>query len=194
MKRIGIYGGTFDPIHHGHLILAQEALEQLMLEEIIFVPAAASPHKLDQPLTPPAIRAQMLEAALSGMRCFSIDRCELNRPPPSFAFDTVEDIRQRDPQTEFYYLVGADNLPGLRSWHRIDALEKIVQFVVLERTGMLRESQFPTIQRHIDISATEIRNRVAGGRSIRYLVPDAVEHIIARERLYQDPQRLPKKL
>ncbi len=193
LKRIGIYGGTFDPIHHGHLILAREALETLALEKVIFVPAAVSPHKLDQAQTTMAIRVAMLEAALEGEQDFVMDRCEVERPPPSFAIDTVNEIRQREGKTQLFYFIGADNLPALPTWHRFDELEKLVKFVVLERSGMKTNHPFFTIRRHIDISATDIRNRVAAGRSIRYLVPATAEEIIRREHLYKELQKSPKK-
>ncbi len=193
LKRIGIYGGTFDPIHYGHLILAREALERLALGKVIFVPAAVSPHKLDQPQTAASIRLAMLEAALEGDKDFIVDRCEIQRPPPSFTIDTVEEIRQRHPQAELFYFVGADNVPALRSWHRFGELEKLVQFVVLERTALETKHPFLTIRRYIDISATEIRNRVALGRPIRYLVPATAEEIIRREHLYEESKTLPKK-
>ncbi len=190
MKRIGVYGGSFDPIHHAHLILARDALEVLQLERIIFVPAAASPHKLEQTPAPAAVRLEMLQAALKDDAAFAIDELELHRPPPSFTVDTIEAFLRRDPQLEIHYLVGSDNLPRLRTWHRFEELRSLVKFVQLNRSAALAAgSEFPTIQRHIDISATEIRNRIAIGRSIRYLVPPEVEEIIHRRHLYQDLAR-----
>ena len=108
MKKIGIFGGTFDPIHHGHLILAREALEMLELETVIFIPAAASPHKLDQKLTAPDVRLEMLRAAIESEPGFEFDRMELRRSSPSYAVDTVEALRQSLPDAEFFYLIGED--------------------------------------------------------------------------------------
>ncbi len=189
VRKIGIYGGTFDPIHNAHLILAREALEQLQLDRVVFVPAAASPHKLGQTCAPADARAEMLRAAVTGESRFEVDELELNRPPPSYTFDTIEEFRRRDATAEIFYLLGSDNLPRLQTWHRYDELASIVRFVVLERGEVQPDSQFATIRRLIDISATEIRNRVAAGRSVRYLVPPAVEEIIQRRALYQEPQR-----
>ncbi|MDQ3626762.1 MAG: nicotinate-nucleotide adenylyltransferase [Verrucomicrobiota bacterium] len=190
MARIGIYGGTFDPIHAAHLILAREALECLQLRRIVFVPAAISPHKLNQKPTPAAVRLEMVQAATRDDADFAIDDRELRRPPPSFAIDTIEEFLREDPDLEIYYLVGSDNLPRLDTWHRFDELRKLVKFVVLNRgTTGVTESTFTTIRRQIDISATEIRNRVATGRSIRYLVPPAVEEIIRCHKLYQEHTR-----
>lgn len=189
LKKIGVYGGTFDPIHYGHLILAREALEQLQLEQIVFVPAALSPHKLGQAPTPAPLRVEMLQRAVEGESRFQIDEIELNRPPPSFTIDTVMELRGRGDPLEIFYLIGSDNLPALDTWHRIDELRTLVRFVVLERGHATVDSAYPTIRRQIDISATEIRNRVATGRSIQYLVPPAVEEIIRLRQLYQEPTR-----
>lgn len=184
-KKIGIYGGTFDPIHHGHLILAREARERLELQTIIFVPAAVSPFK-NTPSGSPADRLAMLQAAIAGESGFTIDEFELHRPPPSYTIDTVESIRTRESDAELFYLIGQDNVVGLTKWHRFGDLEKIVQFVVLDRTGELSGHSYHVVQRKIDISATEIRNRVASNRSIRYLVPESVNEIIKSRRLYQE--------
>ena len=193
VRKLGIYGGTFDPVHIGHLILAREAFEQLQLDRLVFVPAAVSPHKLDSNPAPAECRLAMLRAAVDGEPRFDVDDVELHRPPPSYTIDTIEEFRLRSPEAEVFYLVGSDNLPRLHTWHRFDELEKLVRFVVLTRDMKPVEERYTTIRRVIDVSATEIRNRVATGRSIRYLVPPAVEEIIRREQLYKDPARsLPK--
>jgi nicotinate-nucleotide adenylyltransferase len=193
VKKIGIYGGTFDPIHHAHLILAREAMETLELEEVIFVPAAMSPHKLDEQPTPAAIRLEMLRAAIDGEPRFRIDERELHRPPPSFTIDTIEEFARASPGTELFYFIGSDNLPRLHTWHRIGDLQKLVRFVLLERGSVPSQSDLLTIRRLVDISATEIRNRVATGASIRYLVPPAAAEIIQRHQLYKEPTRSPQK-
>jgi nicotinate-nucleotide adenylyltransferase len=185
LRRIGIYGGTFDPIHHGHLILAREAREQLQLEKIILVPAAVSPFK-NAPAASAADRLAMLEAAISDEPGFEIDQRELDRPPPSYTIETVEAIREREGDAELFYLIGQDNVMGLPRWHRFDDLDKLVRFVVLDRSGEPTDHLHPAIKRQVDISATEIRNRVASHQSIRYLVPDSVNRIIESRRLYQE--------
>lgn len=189
MKKIGIFGGTFDPIHHGHLILAREALELLELESVIFVPAAASPHKLEQKLAAADARGEMLRAAIANEPGFNLDLIELHRPPPSYAIDTVEALRERERDAEFFYLVGEDNVERLFTWHRFSELSKMVEFVVLARSGIKTEHPYRTIRRLFDVSATNIRNRVAGGRSIRYLVPQRVEQIIRNRHLYREPEK-----
>ena len=117
-----------------------------------------------------------------------MDDCELRRPPPSYTIDTVEFIQGRESGAQIFYCVGQDNLAGLTSWHRFDELQQLVQFVVLDRSGFENKTDYPLIHRQIDISATEIRKRVAEGRSIRYLVPRAVDEIINREHLYREPR------
>ncbi|CAA9215723.1 MAG: Nicotinate-nucleotide adenylyltransferase [uncultured Chthoniobacterales bacterium] len=189
VSKLGIYGGTFDPIHNGHLILAREAREQLQLDRLIFVPAAASPHKLERAATSAAVRLEMLRAGVEGESGFEVNDVELRRSPPSFTVDTIEDVRRSNPQSEVFYLVGADNLPRLQTWHRFHDLQKLVQFVVLARGAEPIDDCYTTIRRLIDVSATDIRNRVATGRSIRYLVPAAVEEIIQRQQLYKEPAK-----
>ncbi len=184
LKKIGIYGGTFDPVHHAHLILARDALEKLGLDEVIFVPAAISPLKKTAPLASGELRLAMVRAAIKGEPKFAVDDCELRRPPPSYTIDTVEQIRRRNSDTAIYCLIGEDNVERLTKWHRFAELEKMVHFIVLDRTGQSPTRSYPVIDRKIDISATEIRKRVASGGSIRYLVPPAVEEIICREKIY----------
>jgi nicotinate-nucleotide adenylyltransferase len=191
LKKIGIIGGTFDPIHHGHLILAREAVEQLGLERMLFVPAAVSPHKLNWRLSDAETRFAMVRAAIEGEPGFMLEDCELHRPPPSYTIDTIEDLRRRQAQAELFYFIGTDNVGSLSKWHRFAELEKLVTFVVLERSAVHAEHSFRAIQRRIDISSTDIRNRVAEGRSIRYLVPRAVEEIIRQQKLYREPSTSP---
>ena len=194
MKKIGIFGGTFDPIHQGHLILARDAIEQLQLDELLFIPAAISPHKLDRTPTPADARVEMLRAAIEGEPQFCLDTLELQRPAPSYAVDTVEALRIRKPDAQFVYLIGEDNVARLSTWHRFAELSQMVQFAVLDRTGLKTEHPFPTVRRHVDISATDIRNRVARGQSIRYLVPPAVGKIIRERQLYRESLKSPPKL
>ena len=189
MKKIGIYGGTFDPIHHGHLILAREAREQLGLAQIIFVPAGVSPHKMERAPAPGDARMEMLKAAIENDDAFGVTDLELRRPPPSYTIDTVQEISAREPDCELYYLVGEDNVAKLDTWHRFEELQKLVQFAVLDRTGAGVEHQYPVVCRRIDISGSDIRKKVASGLPIRYLVPPAVEEIIHRRNLYREPAK-----
>ena len=189
MKKIGIYGGSFDPIHHGHLILAREAREALDLEKVILVPAGVSPFKRRAAAASGDIRLKMLHAAIEGEEGFAIDDCELRRPSPSWTIDTVLEIGKRETDSRIYLLIGEDNVASLDRWRRFDELKKIVRFVVLDRTGSQTQRDYQIVRRKIDISATEIRKRVARGQSIRYLVPPAVKEIIQREKLYREQSK-----
>jgi nicotinate-nucleotide adenylyltransferase len=186
LKKIAIYGGTFDPVHHAHLILAREAIETLDLDKVILVPAAISPLKKAAPIASGEVRLEMLQAAIKREPKFEVDDCELLRPPPSYAIDTVEEIRRRECDVSIYWLIGEDNIEQLPRWHRFAELERMVRFVVLDRTGKPPSHTYQLIHRPIDISATEIRRRVAQNESIRYLVPESVEEIIQREKLYRE--------
>jgi nicotinate-nucleotide adenylyltransferase len=189
LKTIAIYGGTFDPIHHGHLIVAREALERLGAQKVIFIPARVSPLRKTAPIARDEIRLLMIQAAIKNEPGFAVDDCELQRPAPSYTIDTIEQIRQRQGNTTIYCLIGEDNVDKLTKWRRFADLEKMVRFVVLDRSGDQPHHVYPVIRRKIDISATEIRKRVATGRSIRYFVPPAVEEIIRREKLYLEQQK-----
>jgi nicotinate-nucleotide adenylyltransferase len=186
LKKIAIYGGTFDPVHHAHLILAREAIETLGLERVILVPAAISPLKKAAPVASGAVRLAMLRAAIKSQPEFEVDECELLRPPPSYTIDTVEEIRRRECDAVLYCLIGEDNVEQLPQWHRFNELEKLVRFVVLDRTGKQPTHTYQLIYRRIDISATEIRRRVAQHESIRHLVTESVEEIIQHEKLYRE--------
>lgn len=188
--KIGFFGGTFNPIHHGHLIVARDAVEHLGLDRLYFIPAAVSPHKLDTPLPPPELRAQMVEAAIGDEPRFDIETYEVERPGvPSYAIDTILAMRERfGTDARFFYLIGRDNVPLLNTWRRIDDLHRVVEFVVFNRGGegeAFAPLPYVTLERRIDLSATEIRNRVANRQSIRYLVPEGVRELIAQHSLYQ---------
>lgn len=204
-QKIGLYGGTFDPIHHGHLILGRDAVETLGLDRLIFIPAAVSPHKLAAvPGAGGEARRAMLAAALAGEPRFALDDRELRRTGPSYTFDTVAAIRGELPgEMEIFYLIGEDNLALLHTWHRIDELRALARFVVFRREDtpapadlpaatprtdrLLIDPTLPRLSRLVDISATEIRKRVASGQSIRYLIPEAVAGLIESRGLYRAP-------
>ena len=185
---IGLFGGSFDPIHHGHLLVAQAVVEALGLEEIRFVPARAQPFKIGRHAASPETRARMVGLAIAGEPRFALERIELERAGPSYTVDTVRALRQREPGRDFAVLVGADAARELQQWHEVDALARLASFVILTRPGAtipmlpwaVRTVEVPAI----DISATEIRRRVAAGRSIRYWVPAPVAECIVVDRLY----------
>lgn len=191
--RLGIFGGTFDPPHVGHLIVAQDAWAALDLDRVLFVPAASPPHKVGRVRTPAELRLEMVRAATAGDERFEVDELELRREGPSYTVDTLRELRERDPGAALFFLLGADQFRGFAEWREPEEIARLARLVVLSRSG--QESVAPPIDapRHelgvtrIDVSATEIRRRVAAGEPIRYLVPPAVEAIIQREGLYRDP-------
>lgn len=184
--KLALYGGTFDPIHHGHLILAREAVEQLGLDRVVFVPAAQSPFKPTQISAPEEVRAAMVRAAIAGEDGFELDESEIRRGGTSYTIDTVEAAAARWPGAELWWLIGEDHLAQLPAWHRYEDLAKLVRFAVFARAGNGNASHgFPRLTRQVDISSTEIRTRVARGDSIRYLVPEAVRALIEGHRLYR---------
>jgi nicotinate-nucleotide adenylyltransferase len=182
--RIGIYGGTFDPVHHGHLILARQALEEFKLNRLVFVPAAESPFKIHNHTARASDRFAMLQLAIKGEDRFDVDPLEIERGGVSYSIDTVKMFRGRDPEAELFFLVGEDNAYRLAEWHRFEELKKLASFVVLSRSEDFQSPEYPVVQRRIEISSTEIRNRVANGESITYLVPESVKHYIEQHQLY----------
>jgi nicotinate-nucleotide adenylyltransferase len=188
--RLGIYGGTFDPVHHGHLLLARDALEQLKLDAVLFIPCARSPFKDRKPQVTDAQRLAMLKLALKGNEQFWLSRCELDRPAPSYAYDTALEIGEAFPRAELIWLIGADQLAELDKWHRAKELRKRVTFALLPRgktglkkvpSGVLSLPQ----PRQVDISATEIRHRVKSRLPIDHLVPAPIAAYIKRHGLYR---------
>ncbi len=185
--KIGIIGGTFDPIHLGHLILGRDALDALDLHKLIFIPNHRSPHKLGGSVAPPELRAAMVRAAIEGEPGFEIDEVEILRGGASYAIDTLLHLHAIYPGADFFYLIGEDNLAELHTWRRVDELHHLMQWVVLARGSDGPPHPYITLhQRRVDISATEIRQRIAKGQSIRYLVPDKVRDIIQNHQLYTE--------
>lgn len=185
-KRIGLYGGTFDPVHFGHLLMATQALEQLDLDQVIFIPAAQNPHKPDTITAPASLRIEMLAAAIAPEPRFTLDTIETDAPPPSYTIHTVHALEKKFHDTQLYLLIGADNLLKLHTWKDIDTLREKVTLTVFERAGfpLPENKNFLTITGRFDITATEIRNRVANRAPIDYFVPRDVQLIMTREKLY----------
>ncbi len=189
VERVGLFGGSFDPVHLGHLILAEAALEELQLERIIFIPAALSPFKTERP---PAAsdesRLAMLREAIASEARFSVDDRELSREGPSYTIDTVRELLGDYPGVRFLYLIGADNLKDLPRWHEIEELRNLVDFAVLDRGNApeLESCELPVVRRRIDLSSTEIRERLAKGLSIRFMLPERVYDFIMTHHPYRD--------
>jgi nicotinate-nucleotide adenylyltransferase len=200
--RIGVFGGTFDPVHLGHLIIAEQAREQAQLDEVLFVPAAQPPHKIDEAITPFERRVEMLALAIAGHPSFRIDTLERDRPGPSYTADTLAELHARQPDDTLALLVGSDVLPDFAKWRDPGRILELAELIVAERRGSavwsaerLRQElalpvESPLRLRLIDVpltvlASTDVRERVRTGRSVRYLVPRAVEEYIRGRGLYR---------
>ena len=200
--RLGVFGGTFDPPHVGHLIVAQDAALALDLDRVLFVPAGVPPHKRDRVLSPADARLAMTRAAVAGNGRFDVDAVELERGEgPSYTVDTLRALAERHPGAELWLLIGRDQWEEFATWREPEEVLRLASVGVLSRAGngsgpglgpgpFTNESglgagvRFVDVTR-IDTSSTEIRRRVGVGESVRYLVPDAVIEIIFRESLYR---------
>lgn len=185
-KRIGLFGGTFDPVHLGHLILAYDALEKLNLDCLLFIPAKISPYKQGEPPTAsPAERLEMVRLAAQEEPRFAVDDRELFREGPSYTITTVRELEQERPSTEFVFLLGEDHAAMLTGWKESEKLRQKVKFVFFARMTHGAKSDFPLLPRRIDISSTEIRNRIASGKSVRHLLPPTVFDYLEKKSLYR---------
>jgi len=190
MQRIGIYGGSFDPVHLGHLLVAQAAREELELARLFFVPAAQSPFKQASIPLPGKVRAQLLCLALANKPWCTVDTQELEREGVSYTIETVRSYTTRFPKAELYYLIGADNVAALPQWRAADELAAQVQFVVIPRPGQ-PEVPVPKPFRGVrlqgwplGVSSSDIRARLKAGQPVDHLVPGAVAEAIRNNRLY----------
>ena len=199
-QKIGLMGGTFDPIHTGHLLTAEAVREQFGLQRVIFIPAAQPPHKQGRKVAPAYDRLVMTEIAVAGNPCFGVSRIELQRSGPSYSVDTLRELQQAHGQeAEFYFITGADAINELSTWHEAQHLLEICHFIAATRQGCVldlkrlrQEFGESLVSSHIhelptpelEISSTDIRKRVQEGRSIKYLVTAAVEAYIYKEGLY----------
>jgi len=190
VQRIGLFGGSFNPVHTGHLLLAQAALEELGLTRLCFILAAQSPFKVGQELAPAEARLQLLRRALAGRTNCEVDEQEIARGGVSFAIDTVRNYARRFPEAELFYLLGADNVATLPKWREAAELARLAEFVVIPRPGDEPAPLPPPFRGRIlrglpfGVSSSQIRARVKAGQSIEQLVPPAVAEAIQNNRLY----------
>ena len=188
--RLGVYGGAFDPPHLGHLVAASDACDALGLHRLLWIPSAV--HPLKAVGTAADVRLEMVRAAIAGDGRFAADDLELRRAGPSYTVDTLRALRAREARAELYFLTGADNLAELPRWREPDEIARLARLAVVSRAGdvLPAEPPYPAVAvTRVDVSSTEVRRRVAAGRSIRYLVPEAVRAVIEREGLYRDRSR-----
>jgi len=190
MNRIALFGGSFDPVHNGHLLVALAAIEELSLERIFFIPAAQSPFKPESKPAPADLRARMLRLALAGQTRYEVDTQEIQRGGTSYTIDTVRDYRTRFPNAELFYLIGADHIPQLHKWRAANELAAAVEFVAIPRPGESAPAA-PTGFRvralrgfPLGLSSSQIRERVRSSKTIEHLVPPAVAETIRNSRLY----------
>lgn len=198
MARIGIFGGTFDPIHHGHLIVAEVMMEELGLDRVLFLPAGQPPHKLDRVITPAFHRLTMLQLALQDNPHFALSFVDVERPGPCYTVDSLAILRQEYPDDELFFLMGEDSLRDLPTWREPNRIAEQALLAVALRPNVEvnLEAVFTAVPAArdrvvlvqvplIQIAASDIRRRVAEGRTIRYQVPRPVEQYIERHGLYR---------
>jgi nicotinate-nucleotide adenylyltransferase len=191
-QRIGLFGGSFDPVHNAHLALARTALGELQLDQLRWVPAG-NPWQKARRLTPAVHRLAMLRLATAGEPRFAIDDCELKREGPSYTLDTVRELQAAMPGARWFLLIGQDQYHNLHTWHGVEQLLQRVTLAVAQRAGgddvadaRVRDARCIALDLPpLDISATDIRARAAAGRDIAALVPAAVAQYIHQHRLYQ---------
>ena len=201
--RILLFGGTFDPIHQGHIIISRAAADLLSVKKVILIPAAQPPHKDVSFVTDPLQRLAMVRAAVAGDTLFTVSDCELQREGPSYTLDTVHYFRDRyNGNVKLYWLIGMDSLRDLPGWHQVSKLLEQCTIVTAGRTGFgpedwnvlaktFDQKQIQNLRKHflatplVDISATEIRNRIAQGLSIQNMLPKEVQQYIETHGLYR---------
>lgn len=190
--RIGVFGGTFDPPHIGHLILAADAVDALRLDKLIFVPAWAQPFKVDTPAVADAAdRLEMVRLAVGGDPRYAVEDTEIRREGLSYTVDTLEEIARRNTKAELFLLIGQDTLEGFSGWKRPDRIRELAKLALMTRsvpnsdTAVAVKGVVTISTRRVDVSSTEIRERLASGKSIKGFVPEPVERFIAARGLYR---------
>lgn len=195
--RLGIFGGAFDPVHNGHLLLAEQCREQCQLDEVWFVPTKIPPHKEAASLSPDADRVEMLKLATAGRPEFVVSEIELKRENVSWTVDTLRQFRDERPEDELFFLIGADSLRDFPTWKEPEEIAKLATVVAVNRGEASLDELATDLQPNLagsvrlvtmpgtSISATDLRGRVSAGKSIRYLVPRAVEEFILAQKLFR---------
>jgi nicotinate-nucleotide adenylyltransferase len=188
--KLGIFGGSFDPVHTGHLLVAQAAVEELGLDRLFFIPAAQSPFKPDEKPAPAPVRLQLLRLALAGKTSCEIDEQEIRRGGVSYTVDTLRDYAGKFPGAKLFYLIGADHVARLNEWREPDELARLAEFVVIPRPGKAPADFQPPFRGRrlkgfpLGVSSLEIRARLKAGLLVELLVPPAVAEAIRTAKLY----------
>jgi len=191
-EKVGVLGGSFNPPHMGHLVIADQIKDQLDLDKIIFLPTAEPPHSSVQKTTISSEkRVDMLDLATEDHPGFDLELYEVEKGGKNYTYDTMKTLMDLYPAVDFYFIIGGDMIADLPNWHEIDKLVELVQFVGVKRPGYQHDCDYPIIMVDVptmDISSSAIRQQVKTGSSIKYLVPAAVRQYIDREGLYQDDE------
>ncbi|MDQ0231565.1 nicotinate-nucleotide adenylyltransferase [Metabacillus malikii] len=186
-KKIGILGGTFDPPHFGHLLIASEVLNELQLNEIWFMPNQIPPHKQEKQFSTSEHRYNMLKLAIDKHDHFKIETIELHRDGPSYTYDTLCLLREKYPSYTFYFIIGADMIEFLPKWYKVDEILELATFVGVKRFGHQTISPYPIKKidiPQIDVSSTLLRKRIRTNKPTDYLMPDVVKKYIEENHLY----------
>lgn len=187
-KKVGILGGTFNPPHIGHLMIANEALHALKLDEVRLMPNATPPHKMKDERISEGERVEMVRLAIQGIPNMSVETIEIERGGTSYTFDTMELLKAREPSTDFYFIIGGDQVEYLPKWYRIDELVEKIQLVGVPRPNTMIETAYPILTLdipQIDLSSTLVRNRLSNGETTMFLIPERVRDFIQKEKLYE---------
>jgi len=189
MSNLGVFGGTFDPPHIGHLILAQSAYEKLNLEKVIFIPAGKQPHKQNRNTSPGDIRLEMLKLALSGDDRFEISDIEIRSDDVSYSYKTIARLHDIDPESKLYFIIGGDNISDIETWMKPEEIFRHATVAAAMRpeyklSGKYKDDVTLFEMPQVGVSSSEIRNMIRGGRSIKYLVCEKVENYIMKNKLY----------
>lgn len=188
-KRVGILGGTFNPPHIAHLMIADQVCHQLGLDKVYFMPTANPPHVDTKKTIEAEHRLNMVEKAIENNPKFELETIEVERGGKSYTYETMLQLVQQNPDTEYYFIIGADMVNYLPKWHKIDELTHLIQFVGVKRPGYVIESQYPLIWvdvPEIAVSSTALRNKIATNCTVNYLVPQKVLEYIYQEGLYKN--------
>jgi nicotinate-nucleotide adenylyltransferase len=193
VKRIGVLGGTFNPIHIGHLCLAQTALEKMHLSKVIFVPAYMPPHKKEKTVAAARCRYDMVQLAVKCNPSFKVSDFEIKKEGKSYTYQTMEYFHQQYPKDRLFFIIGEDALPQLPRWRFIERVLRVADFIVVNRSGHLHSSSaikfFGVTMPGIDISSSYVRKQIADKKTIRYFVPDEVIDYMRRRHLYLNPKK-----
>jgi len=191
-RRLGVFGGTFDPPHNGHLSVARDVADALDLDEVLWVVARRSPHKPDAPLASDAVRLELCQAAIAEEPRFRACDLELRRPAPSFTIDTLRDLRVEEADAEYFLILGIDQYRSFDRWRDPDEIRELVTLTVLDREGAsvtmddLPEGTLSLPVARVDISSTEVRERIRADVDIADVVPLGVRDVIEARKLYRD--------